>query len=94
MKWITPGTCVCECDKDCEIGECLENSTYMKSLIDDLLVTCDDTPASRLVSPSDGINYWLIAFVLLSIASLLLFVAIVVKYCMKRGLTILCLLSY
>ena len=56
----------------------------MKSLVDDLVVTCDriaDTPKSAVINPSDGINYWLIAVVLLSVACLLLLVVIVVNYC-------------
>ena len=67
----------------------------MKSLVGDLVVTCgkiEDTPESTQIHPSDGKNYGIIAVVLLPIACLLLFVAIVVKYCMKRRLIIPCLL--
>ena len=56
----------------------------MKSLVDDLVVTCDriaDTPKSAVINPSDGINYWLIAVALSSVACLLLLVVIVVNYC-------------
>lgn len=66
----------------------------MKSLADDLVVTCDevaDTPESVPINPSDGINYQHIAVALLAITSLLLFVDIVFKLCMKLELTILCL---
>ena len=40
------------------------------------------------INPSDGINDWLITFVLLPTAFSLLLEAMVVKYYMKRGLTI------
>ena len=33
---------VCECDKDCEICEYPRDWRYAKSLINDLLVTCDE----------------------------------------------------
>ena len=38
-----PSTCACECDKHCEIDKYLKNCTCVKSIIDDLLVTCDKT---------------------------------------------------
>ena len=53
----------------------------MKSIADDLVVTCDeivDTPESVPSNLSDGIGYWLIAVVLVSIACSLMFVATVV----------------
>ena len=53
----------------------------MKRLVDDLVVTCDET-----VDISKSV-------VLIAIACLLLLEAITVKYYMKRGLTIPCLLS-
>ena len=73
----------CECDKDCEIGKYMKNWKCMKSLVDDLVVTRDkieDTLKSVLTNHNGAINYWLIAVVLLSIAYLLLLVAIIVKY--------------
>ena len=85
------------CDKDFKIDEWLKNCNCIKSLVDDLVVTCDevvDTPKSTPISPSDGINYCLIHVVLLSIVGFLLFLAIVVKYYMKHGLIISRLLSY
>ena len=54
----------------------------MKSLVDDMLVACNkivDTPESAPTSPSDVLYYWYIPVVLLAIAVLLLFVAIVVS---------------
>ena len=69
----------------------------MRSLADDLVVTCDetgDTLESAPINPSDGINYWFIAAVQLAITCLLLLVTVVVKHNTKRGLTIPCLLSY
>ena len=90
-------TCACKCDKDFDIGEYLKDFTCMKSLFDDLAVTCDeieDTQESVVVNTSKRINYWLIVVVLFAIACLLSLVTIVVKYCMKRGLTIPFLLSY
>ena len=74
--------------KDCEC---------IKSLNGDLVVICDktgNTLESVVINSSDGISYWLIAVVLLAITCLLLLVAIIVKDCMKSGLTIPCLLSY
>ena len=63
----------------------------MKSLVDDLVVMCDeivDETQSSIINPINGINYCLIAVVLLVTGCLLLLVVIVVKHCMKRGLTI------
>ena len=37
-----PSTCACKCDKDCKIGEYFRDSLCIKSLVDDLLVTCDE----------------------------------------------------
>lgn len=68
----------------------------MKSIVGDLAVTHDeiaDTPDSILINPSDRVTYQLIDLALLSIAGLLLFVTIVVKYYVKHGLTISYLLS-
>ena len=58
----------------------------MKSLADDVVVTYDeivDTPKSAVINPSDGINYWLIAVILLAMGCLLFLVFIVVKYYMR-----------
>lgn len=63
----------------------------MKSPVNDLVVSCDeieDTPKSVVINYSGGINYQLITAVLLAITCLLMMVAIIVKYYMKRGLTI------
>lgn len=52
---------------------------YIKSLFDDLGVICDeivDTPESASINSNDGMNYWLIAVIPLSIACLLLLVVI------------------
>ena len=38
-----PSICACQCDKDCEIKEYVKYYTRMKHLIDDLVVTCDET---------------------------------------------------
>ena len=67
----------------------------MKSLVHDLVVTCDEiVDISRTISASlkGKTNYWLV--VSLVIACLLLLVVVVVKYYMKRGSKITCLLSY
>ena len=34
--------CTCECGMDCDISEYLNNSECMKSLADDLAITCDE----------------------------------------------------
>ena len=71
--------------------------TCMKSLVDDLVVACDkieDTPESTVINPSNRINYWLIVVVLLPITYLALLVVMIVKYFMKHGLIIPCLLPY
>ena len=68
----------------------------MKSLTDHLIVSCDeteDTPETTSINRNDKTNYRLLTVILLAIACLLLLVAIV-KYNMKRRLTIPCLLSY
>ena len=67
----------------------------MKSLANDLVVTYNGivyTPESALIDPGDGMNHSLIAVVLLSIACLLMFVAIIIKYYRKQGFKIVCLL--
>ena len=38
----------CECEKDCEIKECLENSTCVKSIIDNLVITCDKITCGKM----------------------------------------------
>ena len=38
-----PSACACECDKDSDMGEYLNNCTSKKSLADDLVVICDET---------------------------------------------------
>ena len=89
-------TCACECYKDCDISEYSKDCKFMKSLVDDLVVTCDkteDTPESEVINLSNRINDWLIV-VLLAIKGSVLPVDIIGKYNMKRGLTIPCLLSY
>ena len=96
LKSWNPSTCACDCDKLCETGEYMKNCECIKSLVDDLVVSCDetaDTPETISINPSDGINYCLIAVVLLKIVCLLLLVVIVVKYSLKRELTISYLLS-
>ena len=60
------------------------------------MITCDETvdmAEATLINPDGKTNYWLIVVVLLAITCFLLLVVIVDKYCMKRGLTIPCLLS-
>ena len=72
----------------------LRECECMKSLTDDIVVTCQDTtetPKSTRINHSDGINYCLI--VLLSIACLLFLVTIAVKYYMKYRSAVPCLLS-
>ena len=69
----------------------------MKSLFNDVAVTRDeivDTPETTSIHPKNKANYWLIAVILLEIACLLLLVVIIVKFCMKHGLTIPCFLFY
>ena len=63
----------------------------MKNLVNDLVVTRNettDTPEIGPINHSNGVNYWLIDVILLAIACLLLLMATVVKYYIKRGLTI------
>ena len=78
------------------------------SLVDDLVVTCDEieymvndfgyaTPEKSVINPShnrklNGIDHWLTDVALLAMACLLLLMAIV-KYYMKHELKIPCLLS-
>ena len=68
--------CVCECDKDCEIGEYLKDSTCTKSLVDIVGVTCDEvavTSENASINFTSKRNYWLLCVVLLAITCLLLF---------------------
>ena len=67
----------------------------MKSFGHDLVVTCGkilDIPKTTSINPNNKAIYWFIAAVLLAIEPLLLLVAIVIKYCIKRELKIPCLL--
>lgn len=62
----------------------------MYSLVNDLVVICDETediPNSSSINLSNKISYWLIAVVLLATLCLLLLVTIFVKWYVKRGLT-------
>ena len=73
------------------MGEHLKYCMCIKSHVYDLIVAWDEIEGiaeSALINPSNEINYWLIAVVLLTIACLLLLVAIFVKYYMKSILTI------
>ena len=77
-----PSRCACERGKFCEIGEYMEDCECIKSLVDDLVVSCDvtaDTSETISISSSNGINYCLIAAVQLEIACLLLVLVILVK---------------
>ena len=61
------------------------------SVVDDLVLTCAetvDTLKSTIINPSNGINYQLVAIILLAIACLLLLVVNFVQQYMKHGLTI------
>ena len=54
----------------------------MQSLVDDLVVACDeieDTPNRVVINLTNGINYWLFAVGLLEIEYLLLLVVMAVK---------------
>ena len=51
--------CACKSEKDCEIGEYLKDFTWMKNLVDDLVVTCDeivDPPKTTLINSNDRTN--------------------------------------
>ena len=87
---------ILEWDNDCDIDEYLKDCEYIKSLIDDLVVTYDEivnTQEDAPISSINGINYWLINVVVLSITCLLSVMFIVVKFYIKHGLIISCLLS-
>ena len=87
---------ILEWDNDCDIDEYLKDCEYIKSLIDDLVVTYDEivnTQEDAPISSSNGINYWLINVVVLSITCLLSVMFIVVKFYIKHGLIISRLLS-
>ena len=88
-----PSSCACDCDKDFKIDEYLKDGECIKSLADDLVVTCDeiaDTPNSVVFNPSNGINYWIIAVSIYN----RVFIITGIKYYIKRRLTSPCLLSY
>ena len=42
LYWESYYIFVCECKKECRADEHLENYTCMKSLVDNLVITCDD----------------------------------------------------
>ena len=96
MKHIS---CQCRCefdDRKCNSKQNW-NSTYTKSLIDDLVVLCDeilDTPNIVSVNSTKKTNHLLLGVALLATLCLKLLVVITVKYYIKHGLAIPCLLSY
>ena len=52
------------------ISKYLKDCECMKSLVNDVVITCDEiveTPKCAPINPSDGINHWLIAVALLAI---------------------------
>lgn len=54
------GTCACDFDNYCEIGEYLQDCEYMKSPVNDLVVTCDEIwlhQGTVSINLSDKINY-------------------------------------
>ena len=66
-----------------EIGKYQKDCECMKNLVGDRVVSCDeieDTSENASINLSGRISYWLIAFILLAIAYLLLLVVIVAKY--------------
>ena len=74
-----PSTCLCKCDKDCEIGEYLENYTSIKNLCEVV-----DMPESASINAIDKnvtntTNYWLLSIVLLAIMDLLLLIVLVIN---------------
>ena len=63
MLAILAYVCACEFDKDCEIGKQLKDCSCKKSLVDDLVVTCDeivDKPDTTKSNPNDKTNNWFI----------------------------------
>ena len=69
----------------------------MKSLVNYLVLTFDEianTTNSVVINSGNGINYGFISVILLAISCLLLLVPILIKYYIKRGSIITCLLSY
>lgn len=49
-------TSTCECVKDCEFGEYLKDFECMKSLVDNVVVTCDgivDMPEKVIINASN-----------------------------------------
>ena len=51
-----PSTYPCECDIDCKIDEYLKSSTCEKSIIDDLVIMCEeiiDTPNTVPINSLD-----------------------------------------
>lgn len=76
-----PNIYVYNCGKDCEIGEYLKDCTCIKSLVGDLVVTCDeilDKPETISVNPNDETYCWANDVVLLAIECLWLLVVIIV----------------
>lgn len=61
----------CKCDNGCEFCGCVKDFTFIKSLFGDLVVTCNkvvDAPENIVIYLSNGISYWIIVAVLLSVA--------------------------
>lgn len=83
MKMIMPE----KCDKDWEIGQYLKGYKCIENHFKYLIVTFDkiqDALESPSIFSMDRTNYWIIVFVLLAIACLLLPVVIVLKCYMKH----------
>ena len=65
FAWI-PSTCPCQCVKHCDINKYLKHCSCVKTIVDDLVITCDeiiDEPRTALINSNDKkakhkINYY------------------------------------
>ena len=53
FNW-NPSNCECECDKSCDVGECLDYKNYKcrKSLVDKLVEECNENIDEKQLHPT------------------------------------------
>lgn len=51
-----PSICACECNKNCKIGKCFKDCVCRKSLVDDLVITCNQIVDTPETTPIESVN--------------------------------------
>ena len=57
-----PSICACECDKDCDIDEYLKDCAFIKSLDDNLLITCDEIVLQSILMTKQAVGLLLLYY--------------------------------